>query len=158
MKQGGAVPKQTLDQFNNAVDGIRSLGAIPIIKLPPIWDKQCEGAVDEWNLEWLKEIIKNAGNRVQLYEFGNEPDHYCKMNGTTYGKKWNETVPALKKYARSLGFEIFVGGPAMANNYVHSLEVVNDFLKTVKSAYVVGHDRDYVPDFVSSHTYPNPAI
>jgi len=155
MNQGGSAPKQTLAQFNNAVDGIRTLGAVAMIKLPPIWDKQCEGAIDYWNLEWLKEIIKNAGSRVQLYEFGNEPDHYCNMTGTTYGQKWNETVPALKKYARSLGFEIFVGGPAMANNYVHSLEVVNDFLKTVKSAYVVDHDRDFIPDFVSSHTYPN---
>src|SRR4051812_15675919 len=41
---------------------------------------------------FLPLIIKNAGNRVQLYEFGNEPDHYCKMTGTTYGQKWNETV------------------------------------------------------------------
>jgi hypothetical protein len=153
MTQGGSTPKQTLAQFNNAVDGIRNLGAIPLIKLPPIWDKQCDGALDNWNLDWQKEIIKNAGNRVQLYEFANEPDNYCHWDAATYANNWKTTVPQLKKYARSLGFEIFVGGPAMANSYSGNLPYIQTLLTETAASYQQTGDRDYVPDFVSSHTY-----
>jgi hypothetical protein len=153
MGQGGSTPKQTLAQFNNAVDGIRGLGAIPLIKLPPIWDKQCDGSLDYWNLDWQKEIIKNAGSRVQLYEFGNEPDGYCGWTSATYTSNWKQMVPQLKAYARSLGFEIYVGGPAMANSYPENVAYVQNFLDGVKAAYQQTANRDVVPDFVSSHTY-----
>lgn len=35
MKQGGSNPKQTVTEFSKTLDGIRSLGAYPLIKLPP---------------------------------------------------------------------------------------------------------------------------
>ncbi len=153
MGQGGSVPKQTLAQFNAVVDGIHGLGAIPLIKLPPIWDKQCDGSLDYWNLDWQKEIIKNAGSRVQLYEFGNEPDGYCGWTSATYTSNWNQMVPQLKAYARSLGFEIYVGGPAMANSYPENVSYIQNFLNGVKTTYQQNGDRDVIPDFVSSHTY-----
>lgn len=153
MDQGGSTPKQTMAQFNKTVDGIRNLGAIPFIKLPPIWPKQGDGAEDAWNLEWLKEIIKAAGNRVQLYEFANEPDWYQKWTAKTYSDHWSRVVPELKSYARSLGFEIFVGGPAMANSYPQNVEYIRTFLGETAAAYRRSGNRDVVPDFVSSHTY-----
>ena len=153
MNQQGSTPRQTLANFNSAVDGIIRLGAIPLIKLPPIWPKQADGALDAWNIEWLKEIVKNAGNRVALYEFANEPDWYQKWNAETYAAYWKQVVPELKKYARSLGFEIFVGGPAMANSYPQNVAYMAVFLNETAAAYRESGDRDVVPDFVSSHTY-----
>ena len=152
MKQGGSKP-QTLAQFNNAIDGIRSLGAYPFIKLPPIWDKQCDGAVDYWNLDWLMQIIKNAGSRVQLYEFANEPGNYCHWDAATYAAHWIKTVPPLKKYVRSLGFNIYVGGPAWANSYKADIPRIRVFLDAVRKEYDLHRDGDVVPDFVSTHTY-----
>jgi len=156
----GQQESMTVDQFNSAIDGIRSLNAYPLIKLPPIWGAQCDGAADYWNLDWLKEVVKQAGNRVQLYEFANEPDNpgYCGWTAAQYTTYWNQTVPALKKYARSLGFEIYVGGPAMVNSYTESLQMTNGFMTGARDAYLAnGNDRDYVPDFVSAHMYPNKA-
>jgi hypothetical protein len=71
----------TLAQFDHAVDGIRRLDAIPLIELPPVWDQQCDGAADAWNPAWLEAIVRHAGDRVQLYEFANERDHYCGWDG-----------------------------------------------------------------------------
>jgi hypothetical protein len=98
--------------------------------------------------------VKNAGSKVQLYEFSNEPDNYCNWSSATYITNWENTVPALKAYARSLGFEIYVGGPAIANSYVpDNVTYIQDFLTAVKTKYQQTHNRDYIPDFISSHTY-----
>jgi len=147
----------TLAQFDHAVDGIRRLDAIPLIELPPVWDQQCDGAADAWNPAWLEAIVRHAGDRVQLYEFANEPDHYCGWDGARYAAEWIRTVPRLKRLARSLGFEIYVGGPATANTDPDALRTVQRFLIDVRAAYDRGGDRDVVPDFVSTHTYPNRA-
>lgn len=153
MQQGGSNPKLTLENFSHVIDGIRGLGAVPFIKLPPIWDKQCNNAIDAWNLDWQKEIIRVAGKRVQLYEFGNEPNHYCKWDGRTYAYYWNYAVPQLKKYARSLGFEIFIGGPSQSNSRTKDIAQIRTFLEATKTAYTDSRDRDFIPDFISTHTY-----
>lgn len=152
----GQSESMTLSQFNATIDGINSLGAEPFIKLPPVWNQQCDAAIDYWNLTWLKEIVKQAGNRVQLYEFANEPDNYCGWTGADYANYWNSTVPELKQYARSLGLTIYVGGPAKSTNYTFSLPFIQDFLNGVKAGYLAhGNDADYIPAFVSTHTYIN---
>ncbi|HEU5047329.1 MAG TPA: hypothetical protein VFT64_05725 [Rickettsiales bacterium] len=145
--------REAVTRFSHAIDGMRAVGAYPIIKLPPIWDKQCNGAPNAWNLEWLKNIIQVAGSRVQLYEFANEPDNYCKWDGITYARYWEQTVPQLKAYARSLGFEIYIGGPALANSYPEDIGWIKNFLDSVKLAYQQSGNRDYIPDFISTHTY-----
>ena len=152
MKQKGSEPRQTLAQFNLVIDGIRSMGAYPLIKLPPIWNMQCGTRIDAWNLAWLKEIIKNAGSRVQLYEFASEPNNYCRWDADTYAKNWAATVPALKRYARLLGFEIYVGGPAWSNSNHSDLARLAVFLKAVRENYVENRSRDELPDFISTHT------
>ncbi|WP_460523996.1 hypothetical protein [Flindersiella endophytica] len=153
--QQGQADSMTVEQFNSAIDGIRDLGATPLLKLPPIWDQQCDAAPDYWNTEWLREVVKQAGSRVQLYEFGNEPDKQCGWTAERYASEWNRVVPDLKKYARSMGFEIYVGGPAHANTNPESVAYVEDFLTRVRDTYVATGDADVVPDFVSLHTYPN---
>lgn len=149
----GTPHTQSVSQFRKAIDGIRSVGAYPFIKLPPVWDMQCEGTPNAWSLSWQKEIIKNAGSHVQLYEFANEPNHYCHWSGTAYAQHWNDNVPQLKAYARSLGFEIYMGGPAWANSYPKNLAEIKEFLDGAKAAYVKTGNRDYIPDYISTHTY-----
>lgn len=155
---GGCLPRE---QFDNIIDGIRSMGIVPFVKGPPGDGNFCAAIEPEINDPsddpiWYKEIIKQAGNRVQLYEFGNEsadPWHcgwgWVDGGSGVYGKYWINTVPKLKKYARSLGFEIFIGGPASepAN--------IEYFLREVRAEYDRTGDKDVIPDFVSLHSYGN---
>jgi hypothetical protein len=145
---------QTEAQFNAAIDGIRRLGAEPLVGLPPIWDQQCATAPDPWSLAWQQWIIRTAGNRVKLYEMGNEPDHYCGMTGQRYHDELWVNVPVLKAYARTLGHQIFIGGPGVANTDASTLANVETWLAATKADYLAnGRNRDWIPDFVSTHTY-----
>ncbi|MDX6262795.1 MAG: hypothetical protein QOH84_4483 [Kribbellaceae bacterium] len=145
---------QTEAQFNAAIDGIRRLGAEPLVGLPPIWDQQCATAPDPWSLAWQQWIIRTAGSRVKLYEMGNEPDHYCGMTGQQYHDELWVNVPVLKAYARTLGHEIFVGGPGWSNSDAASLAELKVWLAATKADYLAhAQNRDWLPDFISSHTY-----
>jgi hypothetical protein len=64
-----------------------------------------------------KEVIRQAGTRVQLYKGANEPDLAWSYSprqaaGVKEGNHWIRDVRELKKYARALGFAFYVGGPA----------------------------------------------
>ncbi len=145
---------QTTADFNAGIDGIRALGAEPLIGLPPIWDRQCAGAADAWSTEWQQWIIRTAGSRVRLYEMSNEPDNYCGMSGQQYYDSLWVQVPGLKAYARSLGLRIFVGGPGWATSDDAALAQLQDWLAAAKASYLANdNDRDWLPDFVSTHTY-----
>jgi hypothetical protein len=145
---------QTLAQFNAGIDGIRALGAEPLIGLPPIWDQQCVGAPDPWSTAWQQWIIRTAGSRVKLYEMANEPDHYCGMSGQQYHDQLWVNVPPLKAYARTLGHQIFVGGPGWSKGDAESLADLKTWLSATKADYLAhAQDRDWLPDFVSTHTY-----
>ncbi|NEA34196.1 hypothetical protein [Streptomyces sp. SID13031] len=145
---------QTEAQFNAAIDGIRSLGAEPLVGLPPIWDQQCTGAPDAWSRAWQDWIIRTAGNRVRLYELGNEPDHYCGMTGQRYYDELWVHAPTLKAYARTLGHEIFIGGPGWSSSEASSLAELKVWLGLAKAGYLAhAQNRDWLPDFISTHTY-----
>ena len=155
--------KMTEEQFNNVINGIRdTLGAYPFIPLQPIANQ--EFCPDTWGVENLmkmnKNIVRVAGDRVQLYEIANEPEidchwaKYAKGQGGQ-GKKmadyWIKMVPELKAYARSLGFEIYIGGPAFFTAAVTS--EMQDFLTTVRNEYDRTKNKDVIPDFVSFHIF-----
>lgn len=146
---------QTTAQFNHAIDGIRRLGAEPVIGLPPIWDQQCTGAADPWSYAWQQWIVRTAGSRVKLYEMANEPNNYCGYTGQSYyDGLWAPNVPALKAYARSLGLTIYMGGPSWSNSYPEDVSQFQTFLTDTKNGYLShGNNRDYIPDFIASHTY-----
>jgi len=145
---------QTTAQFDAGIDGIRSLGAEPLIGLPPIWNQQCADGPDAWSYAWQQWIVRTAGPRVQLYEMANEPDSYCGLSGQSYHEQlWTNAAP-LKKYARGLGLTTFIGGPAWTNSYREDLADIQAWLSASRSDYLAhGNDRDYLPDFVSVHTY-----
>ncbi len=153
----------TEEQFNNVINGIRNtLNAHPFIPLQPIAEKIF--CPDTWGVDNLmkmnKNIIRVAGNRVQLYEIANEPEIDCKWakystgtggQGVKMADYWIKMVPELKRYARSLGFEIYIGGPAFFTAAVTS--EMQDFLTTIRSEYNRTQNKDLIPDFVTFHIF-----
>jgi hypothetical protein len=171
----GQLPRE---QFDNVIDGIRKLGAYPFLKLFPAFKGTLNGVdgrqfctTGSENLPYYKEIVRQAGSRVQLYESTNEMDWVCGYNHDNAGKAtaqhWINNMPALKKHARSLGFEIFVGGPAMTNIgglrwgdtvAKPAIRPARDFMQTIKNEYEnpnspYYHDPDLIPTFYSFHSY-----
>lgn len=172
----------TTSQFRGVISGILDMGAEPLIDLPPIVntceyplgggpscnspggisdDNQCpSGPTDQAeSLAWDEWIIAHAGSRAELYELGNEPDNYCGMGISDYDSLWSSTVPALKSYARGLTTRgcpctIFMGGPGWTNSNGPARTAMDTFLADTLSAYTGhGDNLDYVPDFISTHTY-----
>jgi hypothetical protein len=172
----------TTTEFAGVISGIRDMGAEPLIDLPPIVNtceyaagggpgcnnsgsvndnNQCPGGPSDQaeSLAWDEWIIAHAGSRAELYELGNEPDNYCGMSTSGYYSLWSSTVPALKSYARNLTTggcpcTIFMGGPAWTNSDSSARTAVDTFLADTLSGYS-GHSGniDYIPDFISTHTY-----
>jgi hypothetical protein len=169
---GGQPGTMTVPQFNNVIDGIRNtLGAYPFVRLQPN-DNANTFCPSRWGVDNLlamnKEVIRTAGNRVQLYELTSEPELACGLDpsvaGTDIGQYWLQVVPQLKKYARSLGFEIYIGGPGTTTTHTNNkadttdLQMLHDFMQTIRTEYTnpsspYYHDPDAIPDFVSFHMY-----
>ena len=181
----GAPGTQSRAKFDTAINGIRdNLGAEPFIKLLPITrdvigtkagDVFCPPKTDlTQNLSYYKSIVGQAGARVRLYESNNEMEYSCwrkwgfSSAGTIgvsslLGQHYAQNMPALKKYARSLGFEVltvgyagvsggFGWGDTITNPRVRN---VHEFLVATHDAYVAsGYDPDYIPDAISVHAYP----
>jgi hypothetical protein len=153
---GGA---QTTADFLAGIEAIQAVGAIPLLGLPPIYNEQYPGGTDPWSYAWQQFMVAQACPKgVVLFEMGNEPDNYGNLTATEYFNTLWVNVPPLKAYARSLGYEIFVGGPAWANSYLPATE--NDtgdmetFLSLCKASYTANNnDRDWIPDFISTHCY-----
>jgi hypothetical protein len=172
----------TTSEFNKVVRGIRDrdLSAQPLVVLPPIvntcvtgpgvmpCDDQCsEGACDDqcqngpsnqrWSLTWDEWIVRYAiADGAKLFELGNEPDGYCGMTSAAYYSMWAAVVPALRQYVRQDLHDapFYIGGPAWANSDKSDLVDMAAFLTDTLQGYVAhGYDMDYVPDFISTHTY-----
>ncbi len=87
---------------------------------------------------FVKHVVAYAGNRCNLYEFGNEPDNNSKPDMQEYIQDWNSLVPQLRKINPLAKFI----GPALAD-YTQ----VRFFLDNVKASGVL-------PDAISFHWYP----
>jgi hypothetical protein len=172
----------TTTEFGRVVNGILDMGAEPLIDLPPVVntceyaagggpgcnssgsvnnDNQCAGGPSDQaeSLAWDEWIIAQVGSRAQLYELGNEPDNYCGMSISSYYSLWSSTVPALKSYAHGLTTggcpcTIFMGGPAWTNSDSSARTAIDTFLADTLGGYSGnGGNLDYIPDFISTHTY-----
>jgi hypothetical protein len=181
----GAPGTQSRAKFDAAIDGIRNnLGAEIIFKLLPITRDTIgtkPGTIYvppltnlAMDLPYDEAVIKEAGPRIRIYESSNEieydayklwgfPSAGAPGLGTVIGEEYAATMPVLKKYARSLGFNIIaVGymGTAGGFNWGDSiakprLRTCTEFMTAVHNAYVAsGYDPDYIPDAVSFHAYP----
>lgn len=154
---------QTTASFDAGFEGIRNFGAVPLIGLPPLWTDQYPAGPEPWSYAWQQWVVQRVdtlldagGVQDVLFEMGNEPDNYAALTPQQYFDQQWVNVPLLKKWARTtLGREIFVGGPAWANTYEpDDLTRMQTFLTACKNAYTAnGNDRDWIPDFVSTHCY-----
>ena len=176
---------QSRANFDAALNSIRSnLNAEVMIKLLPISNDvigtknggiYCPPLNDLGrNLAYYKALMAQAGARVRIYESSNEMEYDCSALwgfpsagsagvSKALGQHFAQNMPALKKYARSLGFEIatvgYIGTPggfgwgdSIANPRVSTAV---EFLTAVHDAYVAsGYDPDYIPDAISIHAYP----
>jgi hypothetical protein len=108
---------------------------------------------------------------VRLYELGNEPELACGYDrdwataGVNAARLWVQVVPELRKYARSLGFELVLGGPAFTTTHLNprntdplDVAMARTFMREVKDTYddpksAWYHDPDLIPSFYSFHAY-----
>jgi hypothetical protein len=140
--------------FVQGIKTIQEAGAMPLLGLPPIYNEQYPGGSDPWSYSWQQFMVETACPLgVVLFEMGNEPDNYGGLTATEYFNTLWVNVPNLKAYARSLGYNIFIGGPAWANTYTENLADYETFLSMCKANYVADGNADWIPDFVSSHCY-----
>jgi len=92
-----------------------------------------------------------------------QSDH---VTSYSYENLWDCVVPALRAFARANGLgEIYIGGPAWStwdddtadiadHNYTASnLWDIEEFVRHEVAEYNLTGDSDYIPDFVSVHTY-----
>ena len=176
---------QSRANFDTALNSIRSnLNAEVMLKLLPISNDvigtkngslYCPPLNNlARNLAYYQAVMAQAGARVRIYESSNEMEYDCsKLWGfasagspgvsQALGQHFAQNMPALKKYARSLGFEIatvgYIGTPggfgwgdSIANPRVSTAV---EFLNAVHDAYVAsGYDPDYIPNAISVHAYP----
>jgi hypothetical protein len=158
---------QTTSQFQTGLDTMRKLAAnddaVLLMGLPPVWGNQCPGGPDEFSYAWqqwvvekVDEFLDRGGSQDVLFEMGNEPDNpqYCGFTSQEYFDKLWANVPKLKEYARTtLNREIYIGGPGWMNSYTSDLTALQTWLDATASSYRTDGNRDWIPDFVSTHTY-----
>lgn len=143
--------------FDSALATIHHLGAIPLIDLPPNSGRQLPGGPEPWSYQWQQWVVQHAvAKGAVLFEMANEPDNLLNggLTAAQYFYRYWVDVPRLKAYARSLGYTIYIGGPAWAGWYPDDLAQIETFLRLCKRAYYAhGDNRDWIPDFVSVHLY-----
>jgi len=90
-----------------------------------------------FNVSFDEHVVKYAGDRCQMYEFGNEPS-FNGISSSSYLKQWNEVIPQLRKLNPRAKF-------------IGPVDGVNDFLQS----YIAGVKTSGVlPDAISFHWYP----
>jgi Glycosyl hydrolases family 39 len=97
----------------------------------------CLGVLQNiFDVEFDKHVVTYAGNRCQLYEFGNEPD-YNGISVDSYLKQWNSVIPLLRQINPRAKF---IGPVASTADYIQG------FLTGVQTSHVL-------PDAISFHWY-----
>jgi hypothetical protein len=98
----------------------------------------CLGVLsDIFNVSFDEHVVKYAGNRCLMYEFGNEPS-FNGISSANYLKQWNTVIPQLRKLNPRAKF---IGPVDGVNNFLQA------FISGVKSSGVL-------PDAISFHWYP----
>jgi hypothetical protein len=93
--------------------------------------------VNPVDIAFAEHVVRYAGKRCQIYEFGNEPDTQD-IDSAYYLKLWNEAIPILRHINPSARF---IGPVVGVDDYLRA------FLAGVKQSGVL-------PDAVSFHWYP----
>ena len=102
---------------------------------------ECLGILSISDMTLDQQVVKTAGERCQMYEFGNEPDNPGNpnaMSASAYADLWNQTIPSLRQIAPNAKFF----GPAVA---YPDIEYISTFLQATQAN---------APDGVTFHLYP----
>jgi hypothetical protein len=114
-------------EIEDRLKAIENAGMICLGVLAPVIDPA-----------FLKHVVSYAGDRCNLYEFGNEPDSSNDLNILGYIQNWNNLIPQLRKINHNAKFI----GPVVAD-----YKQVQPFLYAVKASGIL-------PDAISFHWYP----
>lgn len=114
-------------EIEGRLKAIENAGMICLGVLEPIFDSA-----------FVKHVVSYAGDRCNLYEFGNEPDNSSDLNMQEYMQNWNNLIPQLRKINHNAKFI----GPVVAD-----YNQVQPFLYAVKASRIL-------PDAISFHWYP----
>ena len=102
---------------------------------------ECLGILSTNNMTLDQNVVKTAGDRCQMYEFGNEPDNPGNpeaVPASVYANSWNQIIPSLRQIAPQAKFF----GPAVA---FPDIEYISAFLQATQAN---------APDGVTFHMYP----
>jgi hypothetical protein len=115
------------------------------LKLVSDMGAQCLGVLADTSpraFDYYKHIVQLAGNRCNMYEFGNEPGEHRAPDMPAYLQAWNTLIPQLRRINPNA---LFIG-PAAGEGPIVTPHWIPDFLKGVKASGVL-------PDAVSFHEY-----
>ncbi len=101
----------------------------------------CLGILSTRDMTLDQMVVRTAGSRCQLYEFGNEPDNPGNpnaMSANNYANLWNIIIPTLRQIAPQAKFF----GPAVA---YPDTAYITTFLQATQAN---------APDGVTYHMYP----
>ena len=116
-------------EVNSRLTQIQDMGAL------------CLGILSMHDMVLDQQIVKTAGSRCQMYEFGNEPDNPGNpkaMTADAYANSWNQIIPTLRQIAPQAKFF----GPAVA---YPNTAYISTFLQATQAN---------TPDGVTFHMYP----
>jgi Glycosyl hydrolase catalytic core len=152
---GGKLPPPT---FHAGIDAIHSLGAVPLIGIPPIGVHNTASGSDPWSYRWQRWVVVDAAAcGAVLFEMGNEPNNptYQDYTAAEYFDNLWVNVPRLKAHARKLGHTIYLGGPATTGfcSKGGNITWVRQWLSMCQARYEDTGNRDWIPDYVSVHCY-----
>jgi hypothetical protein len=145
------------DVFTGGIKAIQSMGSVPLIGVPPIGMHNTLGGSDPWSYPWQQWVVKTAtGLGCTLFEMGNEPMNYMGWSAQQYFSNVWVNVPKLKALARSLGHQVFFGGPAStafcsASGRLSSW--IEPWLSMCQQRFTATGNHDWIPDYVTVHCY-----
>ena len=106
---------------------------------------QCLGVLQDTRsqaFDYYKHIVQLAGDRCNMYEFGNEPGENKAPDMLAYLQSWNTLIPQLRQINPNA---VFIG-PVAGEGPITTPHWIPDFLNGVKASGVL-------PDAVSFHEY-----
>ncbi len=135
LRQAGITLIRTPLTHNNGTEEEQRLEQIQAI------GAVCLGILNTSDMMLDQQVVKTAGGRCQMYEFGNEPDNPGNANAmsvSAYADAWNQIIPTLRQIAPTAKFF----GPAVASP---DIPYISAFLQQTQAN---------APDGVTFHMYP----
>lgn len=121
------------------------------LKLVSDMGAQCLGVLQDTRpqtFNYYKHVVQLAGDRCNMYEFGNEPGENGAPDMPAYLQSWNTLIPQLRQINPDA---IFIG-PVAGEGPITTPHWIPDFLNGVKASGVL-------PDAISFHEYStNPSL